>query len=107
VGQTYDVVVIGAGSAGLTAARFAAQLARKVALVEKARLGGDCTWTACMPSKTLLKAARVAHDMRHADRYGVGPAQPSVDLKTVMGHVRSVINRSTSRSPPKLCGLKE
>lgn len=91
MGQTYDLVVIGAGSAGLTAARFAIQLGRKAALVEKDRIGGDCTWTACVPSKALLKAARVAHDMRHADHYGVSPAQPSVDLKTVMGRVRSVI----------------
>jgi pyruvate/2-oxoglutarate dehydrogenase complex dihydrolipoamide dehydrogenase (E3) component len=91
VNQAYDLVIIGAGSAGLTAAGFAVQLGRKVALVEKNRLGGDCTWTGCVPSKTLLKAARLAHDMRHADRYGVSPAQPSVDLKRVMGHVRSVI----------------
>jgi pyruvate/2-oxoglutarate dehydrogenase complex dihydrolipoamide dehydrogenase (E3) component len=91
VNQTYDLVIIGAGSAGLTAAGFAAQLGRKVALVEKDQTGGDCAWTACVPSKTLLKAARVAHEMRHADRYGLSPAQPSVDLKTVLSHVRSVI----------------
>jgi pyruvate/2-oxoglutarate dehydrogenase complex dihydrolipoamide dehydrogenase (E3) component len=60
VNQAYDLVIIGAGSAGLTAAGFAAQLGRKVALVEKDRTGGDCAWTACVPSKTLLKAASVA-----------------------------------------------
>lgn len=87
----YDLVVIGAGSAGLTAVRFAAQLGRKAALVEKGRVGGDCAWTACVPSKTLLKAASVAHEMRHADRYGVSLARPAVDFKAVMGYVRSVV----------------
>ncbi len=55
----FDLVIIGAGSAGLTAAGFAAQLGAKVALVEKNRIGGDCTWTGCVPSKALLKAARM------------------------------------------------
>ena len=95
------MVIIGAGSAGLTAAGFAVQLGKKVALLEKSRVGGDCTWTGCVPSKTLLKAAKVAHEMRHADRYGVGPAQPSVDLKTVMDHVRSVVNEVYQPESPE------
>ena len=49
--QTYDLLIIGSGSAGLTAARFAAQLGVRVALVEKDRVGGDCTWTGCVPAK--------------------------------------------------------
>ena len=53
----YDLIIIGAGSAGLTAAGFAAQLGLKVALAEKNRVGGDCTWTGCVPSKSLPKAA--------------------------------------------------
>jgi pyruvate/2-oxoglutarate dehydrogenase complex dihydrolipoamide dehydrogenase (E3) component len=51
--KSYDLVIIGGGSAGLTAAGFAAQLGQRVALIEKDRLGGDCTWTGCVPSKTL------------------------------------------------------
>jgi pyruvate/2-oxoglutarate dehydrogenase complex dihydrolipoamide dehydrogenase (E3) component len=101
VNQTYDLVIIGAGSAGLTAARFAVQLGRKAALVEKGHVGGDCTWTACVPSKALLKAARVAHDMRHADLYGIGPAEPSIDLKIVMGQVRSVIEAAYQLESPE------
>ncbi len=50
----YDFLIIGGGSAGLTAADFAVRLGLKVALVEKSRPGGDCTWTGCVPSKTLL-----------------------------------------------------
>jgi pyruvate/2-oxoglutarate dehydrogenase complex dihydrolipoamide dehydrogenase (E3) component len=101
VNQTYDLVIIGAGSAGLTTARFAVQLGRKAALVEKGHVGGDCTWTACVPSKVLLKAARVAHDMRHADLYGIGPAEPSIDLKIVMGQVRSVIEVAYQLESPE------
>ncbi|HFD39896.1 MAG TPA: FAD-dependent oxidoreductase, partial [Anaerolineae bacterium] len=89
--EPYDLLIVGGGSAGLTAADFALQLGARVALVEKRRLGGDCTWSGCVPSKTLLKAARVAHQMRHADRYGLTPVAPDVDLKRVMAHVRSVI----------------
>ncbi len=87
----YDLVVIGGGSAGLTAAGFAARLGRSVSIVERERFGGDCTWTGCVPSKTLLRTARVAHEMRHADRFGLQPFEPDADLSLVMGHVRSVI----------------
>ena len=89
--EAYDLVIIGGGSAGLTAAGFAIQLGGRVALVEKHRIGGDCTWTGCVPSKTLLKVARVAHQMRTADLHGLTPLEPTVDLKQVMAHVRAVV----------------
>jgi len=89
--DAYDLVIIGGGSAGLTAVSLAVQLGARVALVERHRLGGDCTWTGCVPSKTLLKAARVAHQMRHADHHGLAPVDQEVDLKAVMAHVRDVI----------------
>ena len=89
--EAYDLVVIGGGSAGLTAAGFAARLGKKVALVEQDRVGGDCTWTGCIPSKTLLKVAGVAHTMRQAGRFGTAPANPAVDLAAVLAHVRTVI----------------
>jgi pyruvate/2-oxoglutarate dehydrogenase complex dihydrolipoamide dehydrogenase (E3) component len=91
VNETYDLVIIGGGSAGLTAAGFAVCLEARVALVEKYRIGGDCTWTGCVPSKTLLKAAKVAHQMRTAHRYGLSAAEPQVDLKGVMAHVQDVV----------------
>ncbi|MEW5961371.1 MAG: FAD-dependent oxidoreductase [Chloroflexota bacterium] len=80
--KSYDLVIIGGGSAGLTAAGFAVQLGRRVALVEKYRLGGDCTWSGCVPSKTLLKTAKVAHEMRVANRYGLASVEPQVDYLT-------------------------
>jgi pyruvate/2-oxoglutarate dehydrogenase complex dihydrolipoamide dehydrogenase (E3) component len=69
--QRYDLVIIGAGAGGLIAADFAVRLGAKTALVEKDRIGGDCTWTGCVPSKTLLKIARVTHQVRTASRYGI------------------------------------
>jgi pyruvate/2-oxoglutarate dehydrogenase complex dihydrolipoamide dehydrogenase (E3) component len=101
VNDAYDLIIIGGGSAGLTAAGFAVQLGVRVALVEKHRTGGDCTWTGCVPSKTLLKAAKVAHEMRTADRYGLTPIQPNVDLKSVMAHVRSVIAQVYAEESPE------
>ncbi len=89
--DSYDLAIIGGGAAGLTAAGFAVQLGARVALVEKRRLGGDCTWTGCVPSKTLIKAAKVAHQMRTADRHGLVPIEPKVDLRSVMDHVRAVV----------------
>jgi pyruvate/2-oxoglutarate dehydrogenase complex dihydrolipoamide dehydrogenase (E3) component len=89
--DSYDLVIIGGGSTGLMAAGFAVQLGARVALVEKHRLGGECTWTGCVPSKTLLKAAKVAHQMRTADRYGLPPVEPEVDLKSVMAQVGGVV----------------
>lgn len=56
--STYDLVVIGGGSAGLTAAKFAANFGKTVCLIESSKIGGDCTWTGCLPSKTLLSAAK-------------------------------------------------
>ena len=89
--EAYDLVIIGGGSAGLTAAGFAVQLGARTALAEKHRIGGDCTWTGCVPSKTLLKAAKVAHEMRTAGLHGLSPVEPAVDLKQVMAHVRDVV----------------
>jgi len=72
----YDLIIIGAGSAGLTAAGFAAHLGLKVALVEKNLVGGDCTWTGCVPSKSPLKAAKITNDMRNAHRFGIDVTEP-------------------------------
>ncbi len=58
----YDMIVIGGGSAGLVACKLANGLGRKTALIEKRKLGGDCTWFGCVPSKTLIKSANIAHD---------------------------------------------
>ena len=100
--EEYDLVIVGAGSGGLSAAAFAIQLGARVALVEKNRIGGDCTWSGCVPSKTLLKTAKVAHQMRTAGRYGLSSVQPLVDLKAVMAHVRDVIGEIAKEESPEV-----
>ena len=87
----YDLAIIGAGSAGLTAARLARFFAKRVALIDKDRLGGDCLHYGCVPSKALIKASRVAHEAATAQRWGLPPQRGSVDLEAVNGRVRQAI----------------
>lgn len=98
--EIYDLVVVGGGSAGLTALGFAVESGTRAALVESDRIGGDCTWSGCVPSKTLLKAAKVAHHMRTAESYGVGAAEPEVDLASVMTHAQSVVAETYREETP-------
>ena len=86
----YDLVVLGGGAAGLTAAGMSAQFGAKTLLVERDKLGGDCTWTGCIPSKALLKAAKVAEHARTAGRYGLEPVELRVDLAKVLGRVHEI-----------------
>ena len=87
----FDLVVLGGGTGGLVSSLVAAGVGARVALVERARTGGDCLWTGCVPSKSLISAARLAHRMRHADRVGLAPVEPHVDFARVMGHVHGAI----------------
>ena len=86
-----DLVVIGAGSAGLSAAAGAAMLGLKVVLYEQGRMGGDCLNYGCVPSKALLSAAKAAQGVREAGRYGVDAAIRAVDWSRVQAHVRGAI----------------
>ncbi|MDZ7852232.1 MAG: FAD-dependent oxidoreductase [Halomonas sp.] len=88
-----DIVVIGAGSAGLVASYIASAVRARVALVERHRLGGDCLNTGCVPSKALIRAARTANEIREAPRYGVSAGEPEVDFAAVMGHVHHAIEK--------------
>ena len=102
----FDIVVIGGGAGGLVVAAGGAQLGAKVALVERHKLGGDCLWSGCVPSKTLIKSARIAHQMRHADRWALAPANPQPDLARVMERVARVIaGIEPSDSPARFRGL--
>lgn len=92
----FDIVLIGGGSAGLTGARLAARLGVRVALVEKHKIGGDCTWSGCVPSKALLKAAKMAHEARRSAAFGVEVGPVRVDLSKVREHVRGVVARVAS-----------
>ncbi len=91
--DTYDIVVIGAGSGGLVVASAAAQLGAKTLLVERAKMGGECLNTGCVPSKTLLHSSRVVHLMKRAGEFGLGPVDHSLDYNRVIDHVHEVIKR--------------
>jgi pyruvate/2-oxoglutarate dehydrogenase complex dihydrolipoamide dehydrogenase (E3) component len=86
-----DLCIIGAGSGGLSVAAAAAQLGAQVVLIEKARMGGDCLWSGCVPSKSLIAAANSAHRMRTTKPFGVSPMTPSVSPKAVAAHIQAVI----------------
>ena len=86
--DTYDLTIIGGGSAGLVLAVAGAKLGKKTALVEKHRIGGDCLWTGCVPSKALLKAAKVANYTRNAEKYGIDVQDTTPNWQRVMDYVR-------------------
>jgi pyruvate/2-oxoglutarate dehydrogenase complex dihydrolipoamide dehydrogenase (E3) component len=90
--ERYNLIVIGAGAGGLTLAAVAALLGARVALLEESRMGGDCLNYGCIPSKALLKVAKIAYTIRTASDYGLTgvPALPPQELKGVMDYVRAV-----------------
>ena len=87
-----NLVVIGAGSAGLISAYIAATVRARVTLIEAGAMGGDCLNTGCVPSKALIRCARVAQTFRDAGRYGVRPVAPEIDFSQVMARVRDAID---------------
>ena len=106
----YDIVIIGAGSGGLTAASFAAGLGARVALVDKSRLGGDCTWTGCVPSKALLHVAKIAHHARTGGGKGTGVYTEEggvrVDMAKVRDYVHGRINAVYQHETPDILRAK-
>jgi pyruvate/2-oxoglutarate dehydrogenase complex dihydrolipoamide dehydrogenase (E3) component len=88
----YDVIVIGGGAAGLTSAKLARGLGKRVALIEQDKLGGECTWTGCIPSKALIKSASAAFIAKNLNKFGLStPQEIEIDTSAVMQHVRSTI----------------
>ena len=86
----YDLVIVGMGSGGMVAAEFAASLDLRVAVAERGRVGGDCLWTGCVPSKALLASAKAAHHMRTADEFGIDAVEPAIDRARVWKRIRAV-----------------
>jgi pyruvate/2-oxoglutarate dehydrogenase complex dihydrolipoamide dehydrogenase (E3) component/uncharacterized membrane protein YdjX (TVP38/TMEM64 family) len=86
-----NMVVIGAGAGGLVSAYIAAAVKAKVTLIESHKMGGDCLNYGCVPSKAIIKSAKLAHQMRHASNYGLSDAQPAFSFKAVMQRVHDVI----------------
>jgi pyruvate/2-oxoglutarate dehydrogenase complex dihydrolipoamide dehydrogenase (E3) component/uncharacterized membrane protein YdjX (TVP38/TMEM64 family) len=88
-----NLVVIGAGSAGLVAAYIAAAVKARVTLIERHKMGGDCLNTGCVPSKALLRSAKLVAQMRRADEWGLDPIEPKIDFARVMERVQRVIRQ--------------
>lgn len=87
----YNLVVIGAGTAGLVTAAGAASLGARVALVERHLMGGDCLTVGCVPSKGIIRASRAVHDARHGEAFGVGGAEGiSLDFAATMERMRRI-----------------
>ncbi len=98
----FDVVVIGGGAGGLFAASVAKALGARTCIVEKKRLGGDCTWFGCVPSKALLKSAQVAHTLSHYAQYGIRTQGTfGIDSDGVMAHVRDIIGEISHHHEPE------
>lgn len=99
--KPFDLAIIGAGAAGLIGARFAAQLGARVALIDRGPIGGDCTWTGCIPSKSLIHVAKVAHQMQRGRSVGIHCDAVHVDWNTVMEFVHGTIDEVYTHTTPE------
>ncbi|WP_439112753.1 FAD-dependent oxidoreductase [Hydrogenophaga sp.] len=86
-----NLIVIGAGAGGLVSAYIAAAVKAKVTLIEAHKMGGDCLNYGCVPSKALIKSAKLAHQMRHGANYGLSDTTPTFSFKAVMQRIHDVI----------------
>lgn len=104
--RSLDLIAVGGGTAGLVTAAGGAGLGARVALVERDRLGGECLWNGCVPSKALIAASRAAHAARTASRLGIHPGDVRVAFDEVLDHVRRVQARIAPHdSPERFRGL--
>lgn len=87
----YDLIVLGGGPAGVTAALRARELGAQVALVERDRLGGTCTNDGCVPTRVLARAARLMREARQADDYGLMGPEPELDFERLMKRAQQVV----------------
>jgi len=97
----YNLLVIGGGSAGLVSAYIAAAVKAKVALIEKHKLGGDCLNTGCVPSKALIRSAKAADTMRHANRYGLESVPVKGSFRNIINRVKEVVAKIEPHDSPE------
>ena len=100
--EKFDVIIIGGGPAGLVSSKLLKAFGKKVAIVEEALLGGDCTHSGCIPSKALLKCANVAYETKHISKYGLASNEIKIDTKNVLTHVRSIVAEIYSHETPEI-----
>ena len=101
--DTFDrnLIVIGGGSAGLVTSYLAAAMKARVTLIEMDRMGGDCLYTGCVPSKSLIRTAKFLHDVKRSAELGVHTAQADFDFAEVMTRVRKVIGKIEPHDSPE------
>ena len=98
--ERFDVVVIGGGTAGLVTASGCARLGRRVALIEKNALGGDCLWTGCVPTKALVATAKLAYQMRNAEAFGLDRHEPKISPRSIMDAMRETQRVTSAHDDP-------
>lgn len=98
----YDFIVIGGGSAGLVASKFAKGVGKKVAIVERHKLGGDCTHFGCIPSKALLNASHLAQDIRNIKNFGLEMDTSSFNADGAFAHVRKIVSDVYATETPDI-----
>ena len=86
--MSYDVLIVGGGTAGLVTASGCARLGRRVALIEREALGGDCLWTGCVPTKSLVASAKLLHQIRNGQAFGLEPLHTRVAPRAIMESMR-------------------
>ena len=86
-----NMIVIGGGAGGLVASYIGATVKAKVTLIEAHKMGGDCLNYGCVPSKALIRSAKLAHQMRNAEKYGLDCAEPTLSFKKVMGRIEQIV----------------
>jgi pyruvate/2-oxoglutarate dehydrogenase complex dihydrolipoamide dehydrogenase (E3) component len=97
----YDLVVIGGGAGGFVASKLAAGIGKKVLLIEKDKLGGECTWSGCVPSKALIKAAKTAHSVKNAKKFHINLDIEDFYTSGVMQYARDVVKEVYSGHLPE------
>ncbi|MCP4134629.1 MAG: NAD(P)/FAD-dependent oxidoreductase [bacterium] len=97
----YDIIIIGGGGAGITAATLSAGLGKKTAMIDKKKFGGECTWSGCVPSKALLQSAKASHVFSNMKKYGLAfSGKAALKTDNVMKSVRDVVNHVYSGEKP-------
>ncbi len=99
--RDFDLTVIGGGAGGLNVASGAAQLGARVALIEKNKLGGDCLYYGCVPTKALIQSAKIVSLMKRTREFGLNDTNISFDFKNIMNHMREVISKIGVHDDPK------
>ncbi len=98
----YDLIVIGAGIAGMVSAVTANGLGKRVAVIEKNRVGGNCTNTTCIPSKALIRLSHLSHDVSLLQRLGlITDEAGEIDGRTIMPHIRRIVQRAYEKDLPE------